>query len=809
MAANERTNMSPAPGLKRHTMHRLRAISLLLGLVVPQVVLMGPSFLGTRVLLPADFALGRPRVEPEAPVLFDLVSCYGSFQFVAEEYRAGRLPLWCAGSYAGSPVATTPKYSIFYLPFWLVPTPAALPYVVLFKSVVAGLGVYFCFRGVMGVGHWPAAVGAWCYPLTGFFVFWQGFPLTGTIAWFPWLLLAAHETAHRPAGWGGLALAACTGLLLISGQLDVAGQALLISGLFFLWSLFIDRPGVRLARPVGRAVLAATAGWALGLGLAAPYLLPLVEYSRTGARMHRRSTGVEERPPIGISALPEVLSPFHNGALRKGWARLRGSNELEGAGAGYAGLLAAVVAAPLAFAWRNRRKSALFFLGLALLGMSWQLDLPGVIPLLRLPGLNMMSHNRLVFATGFSLLALAVMGLEVLRQGGPGWGRACYLGVGLLVVVGTTFLERATSLITDLARISTAAKAELQHGALAAANANLQHAALTAAILCGLGALAWALLPRRSPSPWFALVLGVLLVGELIWFATGVNPQGDPGQLFPPLPILDRIRERPPGRVLGVRCLPANLNLVYGWKDVRGYDGVDPHDLVEVLDLVRMPRSTSLPYARLQYYQPLLSTDKTNRVNSPPILRMLHVRYLLFVGVPPPYVKPSLQEDDYWAIEYPDAVPRAYVPQTVEASSPGRPTLDRLAAEDFDPLRVAFVERSLGLPARCDGEAQVISDTSTRVRVAAEMKTPGLLVLADRWDEGWRAYRDGQPVPIRRTNHVLRGVELPAGHSTVEFCYEPASVKAGGWVLLASLGGLAGWACFLFARRRAASAPPD
>ena len=29
------------------------------------------------------------------------------------------------------------------------------------------------------------------------------------------------------------------------------------------------------------------------------------------------------------------------------------------------------------------------------------------------------------------------------------------------------------------------------------------------------------------------------------------------------------------------------------------------------------------------------------------------------------------------------------------------------------------------------------------------MMTPGLVVLADRWDKGWNAYLDGRPAPIR------------------------------------------------------------
>jgi uncharacterized membrane protein YfhO len=59
------------------------------------------------------------------------------------------------------------------------------------------------------------------------------------------------------------------------------------------------------------------------------------------------------------------------------------------------------------------------------------------------------------------------------------------------------------------------------------------------------------------------------------------------------------------------------------------------------------------------------------------------------------------------------------------------------------------------------------------------METPGLVVLADAWDKGWRAYLNGKTVPILRANHALRGVIVPEGNGTLESRYEPASFKLG------------------------------
>jgi uncharacterized membrane protein YfhO len=104
------------------------------------------------------------------------------------------------------------------------------------------------------------------------------------------------------------------------------------------------------------------------------------------------------------------------------------------------------------------------------------------------------------------------------------------------------------------------------------------------------------------------------------------------------------------------------------------------------------------------------------------------------------------------------------------------------------------------------GSAEIKEEAPTRIVAEAGMETPGLLVLADNWDVGWRAYVNGRPSPILRTNHALRGVVLPAGRSTVEFRYESASARLGNWLAVASIAILLGW-CGIVAWRRRRRAP--
>jgi uncharacterized membrane protein YfhO len=81
-----------------------------------------------------------------------------------------------------------------------------------------------------------------------------------------------------------------------------------------------------------------------------------------------------------------------------------------------------------------------------------------------------------------------------------------------------------------------------------------------------------------------------------------------------------------------------------------------------------------------------------------------------------------------------------------------------------------------------------------------------LLVLNDSNFPGWQAYVNGRAVPSVIANYLFRGVQVPAGKSTVEFRYEPLSFRAGVGVAAVALLILAGL-MFRERRRRKAVRP--
>ncbi|WP_435018172.1 hypothetical protein TA3x_000118 [Tundrisphaera sp. TA3] len=105
-----------------------------------------------------------------------------------------------------------------------------------------------------------------------------------------------------------------------------------------------------------------------------------------------------------------------------------------------------------------------------------------------------------------------------------------------------------------------------------------------------------------------------------------------------------------------------------------------------------------------------------------------------------------------------------------------------------DPRTMAWVETDR--PAEVDAllsralpdPAEVVAvdrDEPQRVEMTATLLSPGLVVVADRFDPGWTLAVDGRPAEIHRTNRAMRGVALPAGTHRLVFRYDPRSFRLG------------------------------
>ena len=661
--------------------HRLvRCAILMAGIVIPQAVLYGPSLLGRKILLPLDL-LAQPgillprtpalkKVEPHNPILTDLVySGELHRRFAAEEMRAGRLPWWVPYHYGGVPSIWC-KLAPFRVLDYLFPSPVVLAWQQMLLARHCRQR-RLCLR-TQGPGGLLLAGGR-CrlvLPADRFFRAVARVPAHAGGGVAAVVAVGRRGRGATALGLVGAVVAAFTAAVVVSGQLDISAQALLVSGVYGAGRLLAVYWKRWLTPPALGAGVALSGAWLLGICLALPQLLPMMEYTPTGARLAHRTKGAEERPPVGPSAMPLSVLPEFYGCTQHGSLFLAEGNRLESAAGAYAGLLAALFLAPLAFCSHRHRPFTALLIAIALLGVSWQWNIPGLVDLLRMPGLNMMSHNRLVFATALAVVLLAAIGLDVL------WREPALAAVVVLARAGDRHRARrlvlvwrgdlpepvATQIrdfvaagrqamwITDLARVD-----QLQWWFV--------HMYLVGALVCSLAVTGWLVLWYRSKAVrWTAPVVATLWLVELLWYAYGVNPQCDPALYYPKIPVLQAVAHSVPGRVIGYQCLPAILAASQGLNDIRGYDSVDPMRMVDLILRASDPQAPQFPYALTEVVWPKMALRPPGVVRLSPILDLLNVHYVIFRGTPPAGLRPDFQGDDYWVMTNTHALPRAFVP---------------------------------------------------------------------------------------------------------------------------------------------------
>jgi hypothetical protein len=796
---------------------------LLAGLILPQFILIGPSLFGGKILLPLDF-LQQPQVylpmDPAHPpptlhdrVTTDLVYLFEPHrQFIVSEIRAGRIPLWNPYNYCGVPCLAAGQGAVFsplrvldYM--WNDPGVLGLDRVL--RAIVMGVGAYLFFRRVLGVGFAPAAIGASCYPLTGFMTIWDGYTLPMVALWLPWMLLSIEETLRTPRSAWPIALALTTAAMIFSGHPAMSLHVMLVAFFFAGWRVIAHGDyRWRVLREQWKAPFTLSLAVICGILLACPQILPSAEYLSHSYRVAQRRNGVAEPSSEGPQALLQMVLPYYYGSSLGDSRYVIANNRLESGAAGYAGLIIALILAPLGWLNPRLRSFQIFWLLLALFGVAEIARFPVIGWLLDHPPFSVARGNRLVFASAFAILASGVAGFEELfsdRALRRGWlWVACALLLGLCIVSS----YRASDPAAQLEPLRADAQAQFEKDgtwparkafvdrALALAVPTFRSNHLTGAIVSGGALILLVLLQLKFLSPrrrgW--IIAGAAIV-ELLVMAWNLNAQCDAQLYYPNLAVFDALRSAPPARAMLVGGFPADLNLTQRLYDIRGFDGADPNDYDEVLQHITVQNGSSPLYAPTQAMVPI----------SCPLFDSLGVRYIMFRGRPPAEAHAIWANDDYWILESPRAAPRAFVPRSVRTVNDPKAQLAELLRPDFDPSR-AFIESAKGFEMNnCEGAVRIAAENPQQVDLVADMKTDGVVLLSDRWDPGWRAKVNGKSVEVYRANRLFRAVSVPAGTSNVEFDYSPLSFRIGCWCAALAGGAIVLWGLQLRRRARARS----
>lgn len=690
---------------------RFAKIWILLILLVPLVI-----------LLPGIGGFAYP---PQETAYSDItVSHYPNAVFLRNTIiQEHTIPLWSPAILSGYPFAANPLSGLWYPIGWIaliLPLPLGFNLLVVFHLLFGGIGMWLFLRQ-QGLSELAALFGGLAFEsMPKLFAHYGAGHITllYAIAWTPWLLLcsARKDKDDFPSirsrfRMGPFPPGVIYALVVLADVRWAAYAGVLWWGFTVAQSYWLGRfSGVK------STVLPLLTQTVLGFLLAAPSILPLLEYTQlsTRAALTTNESMAFSLPPARLLGLIyPAFKGYHEWVLYPGLVTLI---------LGLSGL-----------GWSSRRHANWFWLvvSCASLVLSLGLYLPGIPLLASLPGFDLLRvPSRMLFITGISLAVVSADNLD-----------------RLLIKINPVERHRSALVLVCLLGfiVFLAIGIRLLSGGLA-----MSFVWGTGVSLIGILWFVLYLKDRLSSGLWFAglIVVSVIDLGvvDKSLFTTRSTElvlseaQSESRYLTAQL---GEFRVYSPSY-----SLPQQVSALSG---IEMASGVDPLQLKSYVDFIT--RASGVPRHGYNVGVPPLEGDNPTIANAdylpdPKLLGLLNVKYVL-AGFSLNVNGLSLVEQNRstWLYQNIQAQPRAWV-QPADA-----------------PLG--------------EGVLQVRWIKSTPNRITLEAVGPGLLVLSEVSYPGWKAWVDNQPVTIIESMGLFRSIELAPGSHLVEFAYRPASVYAG------------------------------
>jgi hypothetical protein len=751
------------------------------------------------------FAFFSPLVfERKVPVAGDVLAWRGAAEAMMR-YRGatGSEPLWAPGIFSG-------------MPGYLVNVRTAVPSL---DSVLNLIGRIFswqatyilfgalCFYALLrrwGLRPSAAAFGALVFALAPYL---RSLIEAGhntklkAVAFLPAVLLGTDLVFEKRNLLATLLLALALSLELRANHAQIAFYAMILL-LIYGAALVVARVRAGERREALTAVgLSAAAVLLAALLVAQPYA-NIREYAHYSIRGGGEGAGLTKEYATSWSLPPGELVTL----LVPGWFGLRDASywgEMPFTStSNYLGLLPLLFTVAVLFLRRSARVAALAIVTSIAFVLSLGKYLGGLNDLLldHLPYYNKFRVPSMILVlTQVGVGALSALGLEAFlkrQEGGSGPDRRAriYL-IGLLACAGLLlvflaakgglreyFIRYHLSRPDDAQRFQAAMIPLLKTERWNVLFAGLAQFAILGAV--ALGAV-W-LAARRTIPAWAAgAIMVALLLLDLALidrkFLVNLEPRRREELQFPKTATDDFLaRDTSLYRIFPMGQLYGDNRFAFRHESIGGYHAAKMRSYQRLLDATLLrsqdPRS------------PVLHNT----------LRMLNVKYLLVPGRLPEGAYSEVFQDapaQILTYEIPDALPRAWLAETVTAVASEDAVLARVSDPSFDPGKEAVLigaaPSGLG-SGPVTGAARIVRRDLHTLEMEVNSSRPALLVVSEMdYPPDWRAWVDGAPAEIRSADLVLRSIAVPAGQHKVLFRLTGPTYHSSRTVTWAGMGILA------------------
>jgi hypothetical protein len=696
-------------------------------------------------------------------------------EFAIDSLLHGHFPLWNPWLGMGAPLVANYQSAIFYPPDWILPITGAAwgqGFLVMIHILWTGIGMLLLIRQ-LGLSRLSQAIAALSFSLSGYVIARAGFiSINATVAWLPWIMLAADRMVHKQNIQGSLKRLIKPTLLLslvlcfqwLAGHAQTAWYSLILVTIWIIWRGFSLRRGKGLIHGL----------FALGVAMLVAFLLSTVQLLPTVEYLihSHRATEVERELALVYSFWPwrmlNLLMPnlFGNPATGDYWGY---ANYWEDAI--YVGILPLVLAIFACIRGIKRSKySSLILLLICISIMSMLLALGKNTPIFTFLYENVPTFDLFQAPTRWTILMI--------------------FSLSLLAAIGAELWQQKELLSLFWVRLGTVGAAAAGIFALLGERvlSGLKESFSPAIAFAGLwlmisGAIAWR--RRIKPARIWPLIIAVFVAIDLLWSTKELNPTislnlfrgksrlaeevSSDHRIYMPADVEERLKFEWTHR----------FDTFYpdvDWRLVRDFG------LPNTTMLDQIPSANNFdPILPDRYVTWMGAVGTASVEKSTQMLEMMDVGWVAILGTGDKY------QIDYLPLPNPNRITLVGEAVWVDGSESA---LNAVLNPDFQNMEQVVLE---GMPTN-EGITNPLSTTfeildesdPNRIQIKVKTSDDGWLVLSDAWFPGWQANIDGERVDLYRANYMFKAVHLPIGEHTIDFIYRPLSFIVGGTLSLFS-----------------------
>ncbi|OGE43682.1 hypothetical protein A3B45_03270 [Candidatus Daviesbacteria bacterium RIFCSPLOWO2_01_FULL_39_12] len=756
-----------------------------------------------KIPLPADLLVASYspwfdyyKLPVQNPLISDAFSQFFLWKHLAVDiFKSGNWPLWNPYSFMGTPLLATYHSATLYPPNLLLLLPKYWGWglFIFSQTLIAALTLNLLLS--LWVKSTLARIaGSIIFALGGLMTTWLELGTAGhAIAWLPLIIYSIEKFSQTTKFRFFLLLIFSMVLLFLAGNAQITTFSFFIALLYGLFCNF------KVSKISHLNLIYLLLAFILMAALVSPQLLPSFELTSKSIRINEGYIGEFN---YGLLTTKDAFKFFMadfwgNPVTRNYWGFLNYAET-----SGFVGSLTLPLLL-FSLVYLKKNVKVAFFLLLCLTSLILSFDNPISQFLYRteIPLLTSSYASRMLFVSVFSISILAAFSLnQIILRKQEGkliktviWSWAAVIGclLGLLLTYYQFNQIYKSSYAKDVLA-TYLSRSDLNVPLLIISAKN----SLPAFIQYSLVLLIF-LIIKISPLKkfdekklkFFYILFTLFIILDLSRYFLKFNPFVDQNIIFPEVSEIKILQEKEGVFRVGrehAEILPPNTWIAY---NLQTYEGYDPLYLLEYGEFMNFLNLGKFETGGTSRYAELSSNYKS------PYLDIANVRYFIATlrdstkRIPGEHLDSKFTKANYKLIykgrsfallENPNALERAYFTPSIEFLKEKQ--VKKVFEEDkeHDPRKKVFLSESLNLDkVTGKGIVKIVDYSPNKIKLQTSTQQSEVLVLADKFDDGWEVTVDGNPTKIVKANLIFRAIKVPPGKHNIEFYYWPKSFDIG------------------------------